>query len=170
MTRRSQRTDSRALEGVRVLDTRPQTESGGLRARLESVGATVLELPTIAIHPVRDAVARVAPNEYDWIVFTSRNAVQAVSNLLATLAADATHHAKIAAVGKSTAAELGAHGVEVALIPDEATARALTSALVEHGVQGARILLPVGNLASGELREELERAGASVELVVVYET
>src|SRR5260221_14433601 len=71
--------DSRPLFGQRVLVTRPREQSGGLVERLEAMGADAIEAPMIRIEPPDDygpldeACARVA--EFDWIVFSSGNAV-----------------------------------------------------------------------------------------------
>ena len=68
------------LKGKTVLTTRAASQSGELRSKLEAMGARVIECPTIEIVPVDDwsavDLAVAAVNTYDWLLFTSGNAVE----------------------------------------------------------------------------------------------
>ena len=161
-----------ALRGRRFLVTRRKEQSGGLAALLREAGAEVLEAPAIAIAPPEDrgpldaALLRLA--EFDWVAFTSANAVRAVAGRLPAPA----HWPKLASVGPATT-----HAIEEALgrapdlVPDgdfraEGLARALTAA----GVAGKRILLPLSYRARDSLEAALVAAGARLERVVAYRT
>jgi uroporphyrinogen III methyltransferase/synthase len=164
------------LRGVRVLSTRAQRDGGILRSRLEEMGAEVLELPALEIAPPEDfapldAALRRLPG-YDWVAFTSRNAVRAVFDRLSFLGLPGSlpESLRVAAVGSSTASDLQMHGVIPDCLPDEATSKALAAAMAGLGVRDAHILLPVGNLAGSELRQGLERVGAQVDQVIAYRT
>lgn len=162
------------LGGRSVLVTRAGKDAAALRAPLEALGATVLELPAIEIGPPEDmsgldrALANL--NGYAWTVFSSRNAVEAVLTRLAELGLEARFAGQVAAVGPSTVRQLEERGVAVACMPQEANAEALVRALEAHGVAGKRILLPVGNIARPDLHDGVRAAGALVDQVIAYRT
>lgn len=164
---------AKTLAGRRVLVTRAPQDAGALRGLLEARGATVLELPAVAIEPPEDterldyALGRLA--EYDWIVFTSRNAVRAVFERLSALEASPAFP-QVAAVGPATAAELEARDIGVNCLPTEATGEALAAAMRGLGMQGVQVFLPAGNLSRPLVRQELEDAGARVDEIVAYRT
>jgi len=136
----------------------------------------VVELPTLAIEPPEDfapldaALRNLA--HYDWVAFASRNAIRAVFDRLPALGLPATLPVglHVAAVGPSTASDLHSRGVAPDCVPERATASELAAAMIRDGIEGARVLLPAGNLARSELRRELEGAGAQVDEVVAYRT
>lgn len=164
------------LQGKRVVITRARKDIGALRELLENAGATVLELPMIAIAPPEDVAPLDAAlrslDAYHWIVFTSRNAVDAVFDRLSALGLPSRLPAdtRVAAIGPSTAHDLGARGVPIHLVPAEATAARLAVHLRGAGVERTKILLPASNLARPQLRAALEAAGAQVDQVVAYRT
>jgi uroporphyrinogen III methyltransferase/synthase len=174
MTRRSTAGRDLPLDGIRVLVTRPKEDAGTLQADLQSLGAEVISLPTIAILPttesrhVKNVLDRVA--SFDWIAFTSRNAVRVVFAWLEANQGLPVHAVKVAAVGPGTADELRTWNVTPDCVPAEASGEALAAALVETGISGASVLLPLGDLAGDQLRHELESADAHVTAVQVYET
>lgn len=174
MDTRSQPQSEAPLRGVSVLITRAADDVAPFRARLEELGSTVLELPTIDFAPpldwekLDDALRNLA--RYHWIAFTSRNAVRAVFQRLADLNLERDLPEFVAAVGPSTAAELASHGIAVRCEPRDATAAALVTAMTEAGVDGKRVLIPHGDLARPELATGLRVAGAQVDEVSAYRT
>ena len=80
--------DRRPLFGQRALLTRSRTQASGLRRRLEQAGAETVELPSIRIAPPEDYAAMDAAldnlGSYDWVIFASANAVEAVFQRLQT--------------------------------------------------------------------------------------
>ena len=153
------------MTSPRILITRADGDAAGLRQALEALGAQVSEVAVIGIDPPPDVEplerALAGNSRYDWIVFTSRNAVRAV--------AGRTIGGKVAAVGAGTAAELRSLGIEPALI-GQGTSADLARDLTVHGIEGKRILIPQGNLARPDLAETLSAAGAVVETVLAYVT
>jgi uroporphyrinogen III methyltransferase / synthase len=174
MTRRSVAGRDLPLGGIRVLVTRPKEDAGTLQATLQSLGAQVISLPTISIRPTTDSerVGSVLDRLviFDWVVFTSRNAVRVVFTRLEAHDGSALRTVKVAAVGPATADELRTWNVTPDCVPAEASGQALAAALAEVGISGASVLLPLGDLAGEQLRHDLESAGAHVTAVQVYET
>lgn len=167
----------RPLAGRRIVVTRARAQAGELTARLEGMGAEVVELPTIRIEPPADpgplnrAAARAG--SFDWIVFTSANAVERFWYALAEQGCDAASlcGVRICAIGPATAAELERRGVRPALVPDQAVAESAAQALLAAGpVHGARVLLPRAQVAREVLPAALRAAGAEVTEVTAYVT
>ena len=169
--------DERPLFGKRVLVTRPRDQAAELCDALAALGADAIEAPMIRIvppedpAPLQDAAARAG--EFDWIVFTSGNAVQAFMDALFAGGADirALKGPKLCAVGSSTADKLAAWHLKVDLVPPEFKAEGVAGALAAQGsLQGARVLLPRSDIGREVVLEELRRAGAVVTDVVAYRT
>ena len=165
------------LAGVRVIVTRPRAQAAKMVARLEDLGAEVMEVPTIAIAPPEDpgpldaACGRIGT--FDWVVFTSVNAVARVAERLAATPGGVRglRDARLCAVGAATAEALAGHGLRVDLVPDEYRAEGVLRALREQGdLTGVRVLLPRGDLARDLLPTELRRTGAEVTAVTAYRT
>ena len=110
--------ETKPLFGWRVLVPRTKEQAGALSARLRGVGAVPEEVPTISVEPPRtpqqmdQAVQGLVAGRYEWIAFTSVNAVRAVREKFEEYGLDARAFAglKIAAVGEQTAAALAALG------------------------------------------------------------
>jgi hydroxymethylbilane synthase len=168
----------RSLAGLSVLVTRPGTSGTSFEADLVAVGASPVSAPTIRIAPpgntapVDRAVAEIGSGTYDWVVFTSGNAVDGVLRRIdaAGLSPVILEATRVAAVGSATSAKLARAGIEVDLVPDRFDGEAVRDALVAEGVSGKRILLPRGNLAREVIAAGLREAGAIVDQVEVYRT
>ncbi|MDD5544555.1 MAG: uroporphyrinogen-III synthase [Acidobacteriia bacterium] len=145
-----------------------------LAAQLEALGAHVELFPLIAIaDPVSwsDAdQALAALDSFDWIVFTSTNAVrQWVRRAVEVGRRSISPKNKIATVGAATARQLEALGFQVDLVPEKFHASGLLAAW-SGDLAGQKFLLPRGDLARPELPEGLRARGALVREVVVYQT
>ncbi len=170
--------ENRPLHGVSVLVPRTRSQAGELSDRLWAMGAEPVEAPTIAIEPASDpaafrtAIAALADGAYDWAVFTSANAVTQTWAQVEALGLDARLFAGvgIAAVGTSTAAALRGHGLSPDVVPERQTARDLGAALLAHGTQPGRVLLPRADLATPALTATLEEAGWTTVEVEAYRT
>jgi uroporphyrinogen III methyltransferase/synthase len=142
---------------------------------LEDAGASVIALPTVEITPPDDATelqsaVREAVNErFDWIAFSSSNAVDSFFAMLADLRIDVRtlHATKMACVGATTAKGLAARGVLADLVPDESTAEGLAAAL---GTGDGSILLPRVEGGPRLLPELLAGAGWAVTEVTAYKS
>jgi uroporphyrinogen-III synthase len=163
-----------ALGGRRLLVTRHWPE---LMAGLASLGAIASEVPLIELRPPSDlqpfdaALRDLA--RYDWIVFTSANAVDAVSTRMAALALSLPAGVSLASVGPATteAARAAWPGARVSVQPaEDFRAAALVAAFDRTLVQGRRVLLPVSDRAAETVSRGLTARGALVDRVVAYRT
>ena len=160
------------LSGWRVVVTRPAAQAPPLVAALVARGAAVVELATISVEDPADggAALRAAAREvagFDWVVFTSANAV---ARLFAVIPdARALGAVRVAAIGAGTAKALADRGVEVELVPDRYVAEALV-ARFPPAPAGGRVLLPRAAVAREVLPEGLRRLGWEVEVVEAYRT
>jgi uroporphyrinogen-III synthase len=174
------------LAGRRVVVTRRPGQASRLVELLEERGATVLEVPAIEVTappdpaPLDEALG--ALERYDWVVFTSANAVGAVLGRIAVLGleprltargapASARSGPRIASVGPATTAALRASfpGDRVSLEPGEGfRAAALVEAFARKGARGQRVLVPGSTRGRPELAEGLRELGAQVDVVAAY--
>ncbi|HEX3870247.1 MAG TPA: uroporphyrinogen-III C-methyltransferase [Pirellulales bacterium] len=163
----------RPLHSVRVLVTRPRGQGDVLARHLEELGAEVLSQPAIEILPPEDwrdvdrAIERIG--DYDWLVFSSSNGVQAFLGRLHSLGRDVRSlgNVKLAAIGPATAEALWACHLAVDVQPNEYRAEALADALVSKA-RGKRFLLARASRGRDVLAPHLRDAGATVDEVVVY--
>jgi len=162
--------ESRPLFGRRVVVTRARHQVSGLVERLRALGAGIIEIPTIEIvdaadggERLRQAVAQLA--SYDWVVFTSANAVERV--LAEVPDARRFGGARIAAVGRATAAALGRARLVADLVPERFVAEGLLDVFPSGP---GRVLLPRAAEARDVLPEGLVARGFVVEVVDAYRT
>ena len=163
-----------SLVGVRVLITRSKTENQILAEKLQSLGATTMELPTITIIPPEsmeplDRSIKSLSN-YDWLVFTSQHGVKFFADRMTALGEpiERLDQVKVAAVGPGTAAALQKLGKEPDYVPEQFLTEQIVYGL--GNVNGKRIQLPRADIASRVLPERLREQGASVDEVVAYRT
>jgi uroporphyrinogen-III synthase len=160
------------LAGVRVVVTRAGRQAGGLAAALAAAGATVEPLPLLeVVPPAEPAPLERAAAElplYDWVVFTSTNAVHA---LLPRAPGALPPRLRMAAIGAATAAALRGLGIEPTLVAaaGEESAGGLLAALLPHLDCGQRVLLPQAADALPTLRDGLRAAGIAAVAVAAYE-
>ncbi len=164
------RAEAKPLTGRKILVTRPRHQSRALAKPLEALGAEVIPAPAIRIEPPDDfapldaALSRL--EDYDWLVFTSVNGVDAFFERCTQ-----TPRVRIAAIGPATADAIRERGAEVELTPPRFVAEALVQALSEHtSLGGKRFLIPRADIARETLPRSLSKAGASVDVVVAYRT
>jgi len=168
--------DNRPLFGRRIVVTRSREQGEDLIEMLEARGAEAIAAPMIRIEPPQDiaalADACATAGSFDWIVFTSANAVDSfMSKLLETGDVRDLKGVRLCAVGPSTASRIQRFGVRVDAIPAEHHAEGVLQALAAAGpIKGKRFLLPRSDIAREVLGDELRRAGGQVTEVVAYRT
>jgi uroporphyrinogen III methyltransferase / synthase len=168
--------DSSALFGKRVLITRPAHQGEAFARDLYARGVEPVLAPTISIGPPDDprpahrAIDELA--RYAWIVFTSRNGVDAFFDRLAALDTDARYlaRAKVAAIGSKTAERLAHFGVRADLVPATFVSEEIGRALIETAHRGDRVLLYRAQEARDVLPQMLEDAGLVPTAVAAYKT
>jgi uroporphyrinogen III methyltransferase / synthase len=165
------------LFGQRVVVTRTRRQAGALTARLTQLGADVLEIPTIRIAPLalgpgESMKLLTMPQFFDWLVFTSPNAVERFFMEYFKLEVDirALIGVKFAAVGPATAHALQRRHLRVDLQPEIYTTEKLAEAFSQMDIQGVRFCLPHGNRADPFLADHLRERGGKVEVWSLYET
>jgi uroporphyrinogen III methyltransferase/synthase len=169
--------DSKPLFGRRILVTRPRDQSAEMVDLIESLGAEAVEAPMIRViapedyGPLDAACAEVG--RFDWIVFSSANAVEAfMQRLLASpLDVRALGRARLCAVGPATAERLANYGLKVDLVPAEYGADAIAHAFSESGnLTGLNVLIPRADIGREVVGDELRRHGVDVTEVIAYRT
>jgi uroporphyrinogen-III synthase len=163
------------LHGKTILVTRARHQAGQLSAELRKLGASVLEIPAIEIVPPKSFAeldaALLHLSQFQWLILTSANAVEAVSARIESLGLNlaALTPFKIAAVGSATAEAIRKLGLEVAVTPPEYVAESLAAALADR-VRGQRVLLARAAVARDVIPDALRTHGAVVEVVDAYRT
>ncbi len=166
------------LRGKRIVVTRAQAQSGRLSRKLGELGAQVLELPLIETRPMHEPadVEQVFREigSYHWLLFTSRNGVQAFFRLFLERMKDLRllGPKRIGVVGSGTAEVVRSFHLEVDVIAEKSTSASLASRLVRDGdLENEKVLVVTGNLNGDSLVKKLEgKGGAIVDTLQVYET
>ncbi len=161
--------DTKPLFGKRILVTRARAQASEFADLLEANGAEVIQFPTIKIQPV-EGVDVPSPSEYDWVIFTSVNAVEIFYERLRKNGKDARAFgtSKICAVGAKTVEALNRIGIQPNFVPSNARGSAIA---VEIGdVDEKKILLPRAKIATADLPNALREKGAHVDDVHLYDT
>jgi uroporphyrinogen-III synthase len=154
------------LTGVTVVVTRPAHQAAPFAALLTAQGAHVVGFPSLAIEPLPlDAPARerLAPDRYDWVIYTSANAVRAAQRAL-----PAPVHGRVLAIGPATAATLAEVGVEVAAVATHAASEGLLALPALADIRGREVLIIRGRGGRELLHNELTRRGARVQVAELY--
>src|SRR5438876_6986101 len=167
--------ENRPLSGKRIVVTRTRKQASALSNKLRTLGAHVVELPTIRIEPPGDlrGFAELVQDAhvYDWIVFTSANGVEAFFDLFYKLYDDAREigGARIAAIGPATAQRIREFHLKVDLQPEEFVAESIVREFRKQGgVENLRILLVRAEKARDLLPRELSALGAIVDEAFAY--
>ncbi len=174
--------ESRPLFGMTVLVPRTRQQAGTLSFEVRALGGEPVEVPTIAIEPPRNpepmrrAISGLVQGRYQWVAFTSANAVSAVRTALEEFGLDprALAGVKIAAVGDATNDALRAWGLRADLVPEAAmSSEELGKAWPPYDPQLDfldRILLPRADIATETLVSAVKAKGWAVDEVTAYRT
>ncbi|MFK5688695.1 uroporphyrinogen-III synthase [Ornithinimicrobium sp. LYQ92] len=174
--------ESKPLFGWSILVPRTKEQSGPMTDRIAAYGASASVVPTISVEPPRTpqqmdrAVRGLVTGRYEWIGFTSVNAVRAVREKFEALGLDARSFAglKLAAVGGVTAQALREWGLEPDLVPEgEESARGLLEVwppFDEVLDPINRVFLPRADIATDTLVAGLHEMGWEVDDVTAYRT
>ena len=174
--------ETKPLFGWRVLVPRTKEQAGQLSEQLRVYGAVPVEVPTISVEPPRTphqmerAIQGLVTGRYEWVVFTSTNAVRAVCERFAAYGLDARSFAglKVAAIGDATAEALRSFGVSPDLVPTgEHSSKGLLEVWPEFDPVVDpinRIFLPRADIATESLVAGMQELGWEVDDVTAYRT
>jgi uroporphyrinogen-III synthase len=164
------------LAGKRVVVTRALEQSQSLVDALRDAGAEPVLLPLLAFAPADNLVELDAclknSARFDWVFFTSQNALRAVQQRCVALELSLSKIFKgvrIAAVGPATAEAIAAAGLTVNFTSRIHTGVALAEELSTE-TQNKRVFLPRSDHANPDLIELLNLHGWQVTPVVAYKT
>jgi uroporphyrinogen III methyltransferase/synthase len=159
------------LAGLSVAVTRARARSSELARRLDALGASVVQAPSIRAIPL--PADPIDPTPYDLVCLTSPVGV----DLLFERLDDCRHPhgdarslagARVAAIGPGTARALAGHGVLADILPERFVAESLVDALADVEVQ--RALIARASDARDVLPDALRARGAEVDVVALYQT
>ncbi|HET8971402.1 MAG TPA: uroporphyrinogen-III synthase [Candidatus Nanopelagicales bacterium] len=174
--------ETKPLFGWNVLVPRTKEQAATLTDQLTRYGAVPHEVATISVEPPRTpqqmdrAITGLVSGRYQWIAFTSVNAVRAVREKFDEYGLDARALAglRVAAVGEQTAAALVEFGVRPDLVPsgDQSSAGLLEDWPDFDTVLDPinRVFLPRADIATETLVAGLIERGWEVEDVTAYRT
>lgn len=157
------------LQQAAILVTRPEAQAETLCHLIETHGGQAIRFPTLSItiqrpddQELQQALAS------DWLIFTSKNAVdfalQAFDGKMARSQGPA-----IAAVGGATAERLRQAGLFVDCVPaSEFNSEGLLTEAAMHEVTGKRCVIVRGVGGREKLADELRKRGAEVRYLEVY--
>jgi uroporphyrinogen-III synthase len=160
----------RTLQGQRIVVTRAVHQAEELAAPLRELGAEVILLPVIGIapplnvDPLRQAAAHC--NEYDWIIFTSANGLDAFVAELSD--SPRVCKARIATVGAATREAAEECGFQVSITPQTYVAESLIEAFSGEDLKNRRVLIPSAAVTRDVVPRELRKCGAEVNVVEAY--
>ena len=161
--------DTKPLFGKRILVTRARAQASEFANLLEASGAEVIQFPTIKIQPLEN-VDIPSPKGYDWVIFTSVNAVEIFYEHLRKRGKDtrAFGASRICAVGPKTVDALNRIGVHPDFVPSHSRGSVIATEMED--VSGKKILLPRAKIAAADLPNGLRQKGALVDDVPLYDT
>ena len=172
---------SDALAGRTVVVTRAASQASEFVTELERYGAMVISCPTIEIaepesyERLDEAIDHLYG--YDWLIFTSANAIEYFLRRLNArgVKVEDLDEIKVCAIGQASADKLRDAHVHVDVIPSQSKAEGVFAALTEfvggaEQLHGLNILLPRAAVGRDYLPKALEEAGARVDVVTAYRT
>lgn len=157
---------------TRILITRPRTQADEFAEKLRSAGFEPIFFPVIEIQPIGNNVALERALEklncYEWVVFTSVNAVDVVFDEYSVFFLKENAGVKFAAIGPKTTEALRKYSIEPDFVPEEYVAEAILPGLGD--LQGKWVLLPRAEIARQVLPEAIATAGGIAHEIIVYQT
>lgn len=160
------------LTGYTVLVTRSSRQALPLKRLIEEAGGEARALPLIETVPVKEKweehVDTLKQATFDWIVFTSANAVRFFHDLWKESRKELSSTVKIAAIGTKTAQAVDRLGWPIHVTPSEFVAEELRDVLIKHVTSGETVLFPRSALARHVIRPALEKIGAMVIDMPIY--
>lgn len=167
--------ENKPLWGKRIVITRARAQASILADKISDLGGEAIEFPSIQIRPLENLSplykALKDIRHYNWLLFTSVNAVDLFFNALRDQDLDIRDLGgiKIAAIGTVTRDKITDRGLKVDVVPEEFVAEGMIKALTGKINSGDWVLLPRAQGARSILPDALKKAGAHVNEVIIYE-
>lgn len=160
------------LNGKRILVTRDKSQSNSFSNLVLKNGGIPIEIPLIDFRPVPISKhLQLIINQwftYDWVIFTSRMAVESFFNLVENF--HVSKWPKIAVIGEKTERIIKSKGLSVHFVPTKFVTEVFTVEFSKIITPGMKVLIPKGNLARKFIYDSLQSKGVQVDELVVYET
>ncbi|MGC8604992.1 MAG: uroporphyrinogen-III C-methyltransferase [Desulfomonilaceae bacterium] len=168
--------EHKPLFGKKIVVTRAREQSIKMAEKISANGGNPVLFPTIEITdpadygPLDASINRIAT--YEWILFTSENGVDRFFKRFFALGKDIRELAgpKFGAIGPVTAKAISSRGIKVEKLAKEYVAEGLLDVFKNEDLTGQRFLIPRAEKARDALPEGLEKKGALVKIVPVYQT
>jgi uroporphyrinogen-III synthase len=166
------RTDELLLDNKKILITKEEGIYRSLQPLAEE-GADLIFFPAIKIVPAYNekeiADLSTEIRNYDYLIFTSQNAVSVFHDIAEKFGLDLSK-TKIAVTGKATAEICGEKGFYIHIIPERFSAAGLLERFKNIGAENKKILIPCSSIARDELHKGLAELGARVTMIKIYDT
>lgn len=167
--------ENNQLWGAKIMVTRARAQASSLVELIRDKGGEALEFPSIEIvresdlGPLHAAFTNIGI--YQWIIFTSVNAVEIFFQELGRQEIDIRelHGIKICAIGPATASQLVRLGLRPDLVPEEYRAEGIINEITPLIKPGERVLLPRARGARAILPQSLRELGAVVDEADLYQ-
>jgi uroporphyrinogen III methyltransferase/synthase len=163
------------LHGLKIAITRARKSAPDMALQFSGLGAQVLEYPTIEIAPplsfeaLDEAILNL--ENFDWLIFTSANAVEAFKARLAKSPRDLRGlRARLCTIGPATRKAVEQLLLKVDVVPSEYVAESLVEALAGHDLDAKSVLIPRAAVARDTVPDALRRMGAIVTIADAYRT
>lgn len=157
---------------MKVLITRPRAQADDFADKLQSAGFEPIFFPVIEIQPIGNNVALERALEklncYEWVVFTSVNAVDVVFDEYSVFFLKENAGVRFAAIGPKTAEALRKYSIEPDFVPEEYVAEAILPGLGD--LRGKWVLLPRAEIARQVMPEAIATSGGVAHEIIVYQT
>ncbi|MCR2820564.1 uroporphyrinogen-III synthase [Lederbergia panacisoli] len=164
------------LKGKHVLITRGGDQGDKFCMDVASMGGIPHMVPLIdfrAHHDQNAAIFIKNMNQYEWIIFTSKNGVHYFFQQINGKANEHIFHKgniQFAVVGEKTREALSRYRLPSRFMPNVYTAEDFAREFFNQGLTGKKVLIPKGNLASNIIAESFRTRGFTADEWIVYET
>jgi uroporphyrinogen-III synthase len=154
-----------------LINTRPLAMTTHFDQEFRRLGGTIISMPSLKIKPLPATWLNHMPliEPCDYIIFTSRNAVIHALLNLAPHQIDQFKQTKVIAIGQATKKELSLHSVKVDNIPSKSDSEHLLKLSELTNICNKRVIIFKGIGGRPLLHEQLEKRGAQIEQISVYE-
>ncbi|MCX7874717.1 MAG: uroporphyrinogen-III synthase [Melioribacteraceae bacterium] len=154
-----------------ILITKKKEELNNNFLELQNFCRNIFYLPTIKVNSIiSDAVKEVLfykIHKYDYLIFTSKNSVEIFAKSFFDIF-EKLSNKKIIAIGESTAKKCYEYQIKVDIVPENYSVKGIINYFSDINIVNKLFLIPCSILSTNELKENLEKYGAIVDLIPIY--